>query len=1590
MKSFSGWSAVMLAALVASEAHADAPKVTDLNQATAANEYVVALEQCEEKRASERPACIAAAGTPQTIWDRDRNGRYDRRDVELAITEYWDGGKQEYVCYDGNGGARFAEECDRSRCLASHSEAQCKDDDHDGLFAYQESALGFSDADDNTCLTGAECGFTESCRKLPAGPNTFPRPLCLSRTDCGAEGCTAFSLVQVAQDDRELIVHLRYDYSPMPARVLDLRVDVPAANLTLTDARLLKSLNDSLLDKQISTRVETVNGVGVVKKYIRVTVFGTSSLAPIRPGLVAELVFAKSGPITGTMAFSAEADHRRDALAPDPSEAREELTDNNLWGGSFAVGSTSQKLLAHYRFDGQTLDAPGAMAEEAFCNNTPCQGKAKRQAREARGGFQDLTSLSSEAVLDQAARFSAAGQHIEVPVFPRSDLQKQSWSFWLNPDDRKPSDGDQLVWGHSDALGVLRYGVFAIANAGGHKLIFREYDPTKINPVETPISSAQNPLPARGWSHVAIHLSADTRKVDLYLNAQKAASLTLGGEVAQCPLSSSPSMLSEDPGERLYVGAAHDQRVGVQRMDAFGTTRVDVLRDAKASMLDPDYSGQANKLAFASTRGGSQEIWVADADGANAQQVTFGFGDTKLSAFARRPRFSPSGNLLLFESNVYNPATGDNAEERVYRLFAITFNPVNGSFTPLTYADLVRTGDVNKAWLTTEVEKVPVVHQTDVRFLDDSTLVFNEASADYSQRHVVSAALKTIGERRVLELQSVLDAASGDGEKNVELIDARAVAGTSVRAVLARRRAVTFENVSSSYRLGTPRILADGRIEVGVFYDPTNVDGTCWDQNFNLKFDPAEDLDKSGGAAPTAGDCGLSEATDLAISHGSLTPAKLPNTPPDSALPPLLDATPNEALTADPYFRTISFRAGHSAAGGHVTVEVLAPRGGRPIVKGTLLGTVRFQAGEVAQIGLRVRKTVTTLERWTQVDAQSPWTSSIVPLNDVTEVTDGALSPDASQAALAVVQHARPALLKVSGLTGSPLATKLSFEAGKYSGIDWDKYEPYSACHWLGAHRQPKVGKLVLGYRGLLDEIKAYNYVRSEDAVRSEVERGREWLVKRNANGQTPSNSSCELDTDCGPYELCTAHVCGMDLCGESDTTDTGCSRGQCTLVTGAVAQSEKPVWACSVECNLAGEDRSCLAKECYNGPCRFCAANSCVECQWDPARKVAEGLVVGVLEGCPDGNSFSCEEGSCVSECYSFVNGASEYRCSSAEYCLRGRCVPFQWDWADFSPATLASGARAFYDDNPNLKEAQRAVVRNTTHLIRIEAYGATDTAFAPELRVQAQFKASPYQDSTGQWFELATLSVDNQSASDATSNPYLVLSQFEVTALRFSMVAPAFENANLGARGYLDKNENGEISDPLCADPNFDCNRLPGTRRRLGYGLAYRSDEALNALLVSNDERDRYLLNGEPTIIVSKLTINDQSVSLDKGRNVVCEYKQAGRGLPFAPTDTVNFGAVFARSASQYAVFNCPERAIGTDVTSYELENIDVGLPPAMVSAIENGAGCYYGNDKTTDDPNLVLCYSYAEGPSFDPYSVPSSLYSTLEFMEFTSFGF
>jgi len=107
--------------------------------------------------------------------------------------------------------------------------------------------------------------------------------------------------------------------------------------------------------------------------------------------------------------------------------------------------------------------------------------------------------------------------------------------------------------------------------------------------------------------------------------------------------------LAISPSGGRLVYARTSQVVNIYRLELSGTARRigTTQRVVASTRLDylPDFSPDGKRITFTSTRSGSEEIWVCDADGSNLRQMTSTGG-----ALTSNPRWSPDGKTILFDS----------------------------------------------------------------------------------------------------------------------------------------------------------------------------------------------------------------------------------------------------------------------------------------------------------------------------------------------------------------------------------------------------------------------------------------------------------------------------------------------------------------------------------------------------------------------------------------------------------------------------------------------------------------------------------------------------------------------------------------------------------------------------------------------------------------------------------------------------------------------------------------------------------------------------------------------------------------------------
>ena len=99
-----------------------------------------------------------------------------------------------------------------------------------------------------------------------------------------------------------------------------------------------------------------------------------------------------------------------------------------------------------------------------------------------------------------------------------------------------------------------------------------------------------------------------------------------------------------------YAQQSQDVNIWRLRLDVKPPRATPLVTSTREQNL-PSISPDGRKVAFGSTRSGYTEIWVCEADGTNAVQLTF------LKSLTGTPRWSPDGKQILFDSRAGGEAS---------------------------------------------------------------------------------------------------------------------------------------------------------------------------------------------------------------------------------------------------------------------------------------------------------------------------------------------------------------------------------------------------------------------------------------------------------------------------------------------------------------------------------------------------------------------------------------------------------------------------------------------------------------------------------------------------------------------------------------------------------------------------------------------------------------------------------------------------------------------------------------------------------------------------------------------------------------------
>ncbi len=1609
---------------------------------------------CANACAPDNSTCLDACPTPEQAWDKNKDTNYTNIDLELAVLEYWDEGAETYICYENEAVVPIAA-CNADSCLSNYTAEECADEDGDGIPQWLEEQLGSSDSTSNeSCENNSTCGFLSQCQYV----TELNAQYCVPR-DCGDGACTAFHLETASNDNQELIVHVHYDYSPIPATVLDLKIEYNPSALTLLDARPLPVLQNQNKEIVVSQ---------VTASKLRLVVYDPMSTTPIPTGAIVEMIFKKESAMQTSVEFSDSNYDQRYSMAPIQEEGdsdtthNEPLTDDDLWGGEvFVPASTPQgdRLVLSYDFANSNnplnyKDVPSADALcSAFneCNNAENDDKNRLLAmlNALQAGH---LSFSDQivGVVGEGAYFDGAFDHLQMPLtLNQNDTggynaadQNFTVSMWFYAEGEAQQDisaNPQILFANHADNEESRMGLMLVPSStgAGTDLVFFDGAHNSTDSLALIDSS----IALRNWHHLAMTFDAAAAELSFYIDGSPRSSLALNdpANAVTCPqfdegsgtlsLPKEGNFMGGKSPDYLYFASAKNNLFGIERMDLNGLTTQEVIRDGNASFRDPDYHPLLDKLVYASSESGNYEIWMSDGDGNedSRKQITEGFGETFRGVFAQRPRWAPDGSGIVFESNVFSMTANHNAFTRGYHLYYIPYDATadNGvgavsvpvslgsatTTTTLNYEEQIQNDNVSEGTLLgAQITNAPG-HQFNPVWLrgsegaDRGRLLFSSKNQHHKNKQIYDLTIPgTDSMQGAPGPMANLGGQETDGEilvtamRNVE-VTGDAGGNETARMLYKRERVVYEESTQVNFTLAI-----DGdNVELTFNHAPTGYADNCWDTNFNNIEDSAEDVNQDGNF--TKDDCYPHEIRGLNIAFDSLRVTFLPS-----------GTVPGELLLDDQTGDLLKVAAAEEIStsdANYVRFEVKSPYNNLPIPAGTLATLVfPLKEGQTATVNdftMTERKAEHTVWIKDITDGGDP-SEPLALSGQIAQLEDAVFSPDGNHLVLAGISNARPVIVKSGDFSqyGYTLsgAQKLSMAPMKVQGLSWSKQERYFACNWAGNHRDRFSRFMTNGFRGGIDELKMYSYVRNEAALRSEAQRGHERLViegRDDAVATLVPKCPGGTDSECPSYHLCEDYQCELVACDPNDPYS--CERGLCTLrPNGVHSESDGFDFVCTSECNV---DQQCFTEECLNGPCRFCAttSNSCLECR--PRTDDYGSFAISYIEGCPDRNSFMCDQGSCMSECYNFDNGQSEYLCDNAtEYCYQGRCVLRDWDWGDFAPATFNGLGEVQYAwDYSSLgfdKPYTEALPQ--TYGITIKAYGVEDYGHSPELLVEGKVSGQTFYG--GEWFTVGKILIFNRTQLQANNNTYHLTTTYPLTDLRITLVTPEYQDMNAAS------------------------GRKPaGSRYNLGYRINIPRYEAYHASaahgraianptgseVAGADDYRGFLWGGQPAVVITEIAgTNNLNLAWNNiSNNKICSYEDSNLPIDNGRAKKVFYGDIALEDSPQknyycqhndcastalidydaanigVAILNCdfksPDDA--DQVARLEFSGLSVATPETIGDITETANGCIV----EIDQYRSKICYEWAGGRvSMDILDSESEPFRTLDFSFFKNTGF
>lgn len=243
---------------------------------------------------------------------------------------------------------------------------------------------------------------------------------------------------------------------------------------------------------------------------------------------------------------------------------------------------------------------------------------------------------------------TAAGVHVAVyDVGRQSVLDSQDFPL---PSPAFGREWRHAVHGVSDAIEEWLTGVRGIAQTRiafvrGSSLVTIDSDgamETAVPVVSAPLSPAWHPS-GSSLAYNTFGVNSRVMVHDFGTGRARTLSSTTGG-VNQTPA------FSPDGSTLVYAHAGESGDAELYQVSAAGGSARRITAGRGSLNMSPSFSPDGRRLVYTSSRAGTPQVYIMDADGTNAELLTsFVYGE---QSYQSNPDWSPDGRLVAYQSQI--------------------------------------------------------------------------------------------------------------------------------------------------------------------------------------------------------------------------------------------------------------------------------------------------------------------------------------------------------------------------------------------------------------------------------------------------------------------------------------------------------------------------------------------------------------------------------------------------------------------------------------------------------------------------------------------------------------------------------------------------------------------------------------------------------------------------------------------------------------------------------------------------------------------------------------------------------------------------